>query len=126
MTEPRDVTRVLDLWFADGPTEAADRVLVEALTQIDHTRQRGPHDVPWRYSEMPTALRLLLVAALMLASAGAALLIAAGGLIPAPEPTPTTDEPVTSGPGKVIGTDPSGGWSANRPAVFGNPTGTGS
>jgi len=122
MTEPRDVTRVLDHWFADGPTEAADRVLAEALTQIDHTRQRGPHGVPWRYSEMPTALRLLLVAALMLASAGAALLIAGGGLMPAPEPTPT-DEPVTSGPGMVIGTDSPGGWAATRPEIFGNPAG---
>ena len=123
MTEPRDVTRVLDHWFADGPTEAADRVLAGALTQINHTRQRGPHVVPWRYSEMPTAFRLLLVAALMLASAGAALLIAGGGLTPAPEPTPATDDAVRSGPGMVIGTEASGGWAATRPETFGNPAG---
>ena len=121
---PRDRARPGPVVRGRASTQLSDRALTDALSEIDHTRQLGAHVVPWRYSEMPTPVRLLLVAALLMAvSAGAALLISAGGLIPTPEPTPTTDEPVTSGPGMVIGTDPSGGWSANRPAAFGNPTG---
>jgi hypothetical protein len=114
-----DVRRALDRWFEDGPTESPDRVVNGALLTIDHTQQRGAHIVPWRYSEMPTPIRLLLVAALMVASAGAALFIA-GAL----KPPPSTPEPATNrGPGVLVGSDPQGTWTAQRPAAFGSEAG---
>ena len=116
MTQPREIEQVLDTWFRDGPRELADRALTDALSEIDHTRQLGAHVVPWRYSEMPTPVRLLLVAALMAISAGAALLISAGARNSEPTPSPS---PVELGPGEPIGNDPAGQWVADRPRVFG-------
>ena len=100
MTQPREIEGVLDRWFADGPRELSDRALVAALSEIDHTRQLGAHAVPWRFSEMPTPVRLLLVAALMAVSAGAALFIA-GTQRDSPTPTPTPS-PIADGPGVPI------------------------
>ncbi|MCI0583713.1 MAG: hypothetical protein L0227_12640 [Chloroflexi bacterium] len=122
MTRNRDISRLLGLWLADGPRQAADRVLLSALTEIDHTPQGGAHIVPWRYSDMPTPVRILLVAALMVASAGAALL-AAGQLSPDNAPQPTPDRPQL-GAGILIGSDPQGDWTAERQAVFGAAAGT--
>jgi hypothetical protein len=122
---PREIEGVLDRWFADGPRELSDRALGAALSEIDHTRQLGAHVVPWRYSEMPTPLRLLLVAALMVASAGAAVLLTSGmrnnEITPMPSPSPSA--PAKLGPGAVIGAVSNGDWEAQRPAVFGFPAG---
>jgi hypothetical protein len=124
MTQPREIEHVLDQWFADGPRQLSDRALTDALSEIDHTRQLGAHVVPWRYSEMPTPVRLLLVAALMAVSAGVALLISAGARTNEPTPSPpSSPAPITLGPGEVIGSDGGGESTADRPAVFGYPAG---
>jgi hypothetical protein len=120
MTQPREIEGVLDRWFSDGPRELSDRALADALSEIDHTRQLGAHVVPWRFSEMPTPVRLLLVAALMAVSAGAALLISAGARNNESTPSPS---PAQLGPGELIGTDNAGTWSADRPGSFGFPPG---
>lgn len=121
MTQQRDVEIVVGRWLADGPTEAADRVLLGALTDIERTPQRGAHVVPWRYNEMPTLIRLVLVAALMAASAGAAL-FAAGqfGQDTSPPPSRDVDQ---GGPGVLIGSDAQGDWTADRQATFGSAAG---
>ena len=41
MTGQRDIERVLDQWFEDGPSEIADRVIDDALLTIERTTQRG-------------------------------------------------------------------------------------
>jgi hypothetical protein len=118
MTQPREIEGVLDRWFADGPRELSDRALGAALSEIDQTRQLGAHVVPWRYSEMPTPMRLLLVAALMAASAGAAFILAGGANpdVPPSSPGPST---ASSGPPELIGNSFAGDWVAERAAVFG-------
>jgi hypothetical protein len=39
---PRDIDRILEAWFEDGPTLAADRVVGAALTQVEQTSQAQP------------------------------------------------------------------------------------
>jgi hypothetical protein len=124
MTQPREIEGVLDRWFADGPREFSDRALGQALSQIDHTRQLGAHVVPWRFSEMPTPVRLLLVAALMVASAGAALLVAGATRDQPPDALPSPSPSLQLGEGVLIGSDPQGRWTAARPAAYGSDSGT--
>ena len=40
MTSERDIERILDLWFADGPTQAPDRVLDVVADRIGRQPQR--------------------------------------------------------------------------------------
>jgi hypothetical protein len=123
MSQPREIESVLDRWFSDGPRELSDRALGAAFSEIDHTRQLGAHVVPWRFSEMPTPMRLLLVAALMAASAGAAFILAGGANpdVPPSSPGPPSPGPsvASSGPPEPIGGSFAGDWTAERPAVFG-------
>ena len=65
MTHRRD-EQWLDHWFADGPTEVADRVIEGALTTIESTPQRHVR-VPWRTSNMNALFRVVAVAAAALA-----------------------------------------------------------
>ena len=39
---PRDIDKVLDAWFEEGPTLAADRVVGGALAQAEHLPQVRP------------------------------------------------------------------------------------
>ena len=51
MTTDRDLDRILDDWFADGPSSMADRVVEDALRTIDRTPQsRGALRLPRRYT----------------------------------------------------------------------------
>ncbi|HEX5012727.1 MAG TPA: hypothetical protein VFV72_01120 [Candidatus Limnocylindrales bacterium] len=122
MTQSREIEGVLDRWLADGPRELSDRALGEALSQIDNTRQLGAHVVPWRFSEMPTPVRLLLVAALMAVSAGAALLLSAGMRNDAPDVSPSpapSASPLFLGAGEPVDSVTNGWWIATRRDVFG-------
>jgi hypothetical protein len=123
MTQPREIEHVLDTWFVDGPRELSDRALTDALSEIDHTRQLGAHVVPWRYNEMPTPVRLLLVAALMAVSAAAAVLISGGARNNQPTPSPSPS-PTSRGPGESLGSTPAGDWTTSRAALFGSEAGT--
>jgi alpha-tubulin suppressor-like RCC1 family protein len=48
MSRDRDIERILDRWFEEGPTEVADRVIGSALDTIDKTEQRRVLRVPRR------------------------------------------------------------------------------
>ena len=65
MTADRDIERLLDAWFVDGPTQVPDHVFDEAVDRVDRQPQRPawrlpggtPHDAyrssrssPWRRS----------------------------------------------------------------------------
>jgi hypothetical protein len=52
MTHERDIDRLLDQWFLDGPTEVADRVIREVADQIDRQAQRPA----WRLLRRPIAM----------------------------------------------------------------------
>jgi hypothetical protein len=73
---------------------------------------------------MPTTVRLLLVAALMAASAGAAIFVAGAVHNEPPNATPSPSPPITLGEGALIGADPQGTWSAERAATFESEAGT--
>lgn len=101
MTHEREIERVLDLWFADGPTEAPDRVFDVVIDRIERQSQRPA----WRLSRrvVPVSAYLKPVAAIaavvILAVVGFNLLpldrSGVGGpaptASPSPSPSPSTD-----------------------------------
>jgi hypothetical protein len=58
MTHERDVDRLLDQWFTDGPTVAPDRVLDAVAHRIDRQPQRPAWRFDWRHLGMNTTLKL--------------------------------------------------------------------
>jgi hypothetical protein len=76
MTTDRQLERLLDGWFAEGPTVVADRVIDDVAGRIGHQRQRPTWRLQaGRVPPMSTPARLALVAAAL----GLALL--AGGIL---------------------------------------------
>jgi alpha-tubulin suppressor-like RCC1 family protein len=93
MTRDRDIERVLDRWFEEGPTEVADRVISGALDLVDRTHQRHTQRAPRRYRTMPGLVRLAAAAVVVALLGGAALLALRPGIAPpvggAVTPAPT-------------------------------------
>ena len=76
MTDQRELDRLLGAFFVEGTDELADRVIDAALDQIDHTHQRRPLRVPWRFPTMTMPARLAAAAVIgVLAVAGAFYLV---------------------------------------------------
>jgi dipeptidyl aminopeptidase/acylaminoacyl peptidase len=75
MTGERDIERVLDHWFEDGPSEIADRVVDRALLTIDTTTQtRGALRLPRRFTMNGTMrLAAITLAAVAVVAIGASL-----------------------------------------------------
>jgi hypothetical protein len=48
---PRDIDRILDAWFEDGPTLAADRVVGAALAEVEQVSQARPRTLRARTPE---------------------------------------------------------------------------
>jgi len=94
MTSERDIERVLDHWFAERPTQVADRVLDEVADRIGREPRKPAWQV-WRTRHMNgTAKSLAAVAAVVLvAIVGFALLRPSSG--PSVGTTPTTS-PIAS------------------------------
>jgi hypothetical protein len=107
MIQERDLGRMLDEFFADGPTQAPDRVLLVAGDRIEHQRQRPswlvrPPRVVLRPATRPIAV---LIAILVIALLGATVLtVATPSPTPNPSPTPTpTGSAAVGAPVPVIG-----------------------
>jgi hypothetical protein len=107
MIDDRDLNRLLDTWFADGPVQVADRVIDGTANRI--ARQ---HQLPawrlrsWRFPTMSTPLKLVLIgAALVAALAAGAVLVGGGSRIadptPTPSPTPSPSPTPTASPTAV-------------------------
>jgi len=112
MKPTRDIERTLDQWFAPGPELVPERVLERALTNIEHIPQR--RGIASRRFNMPTNLRLLAVAAVLVAAGGATYLLIGSN-------RKASDQ----GPLPVLGiNDAAATWSAERPGVFGYEAGT--
>ena len=100
MTRDRDIERVLDHWFADGPSVIPDRVMVHALQRVDRTPQRRLAALLARYRPMSASLRLGLAAAAVVAVVVAGMTVfrpAPGpGATPSPSPTaaPSASTPI--------------------------------
>jgi hypothetical protein len=76
MTSERDIERVLDHWFTERPTQAADRVLDEVADRIARQPQQPAWRVSRRDSHVNTNLKALLAVAaiIVVAVAGFAVL----------------------------------------------------
>lgn len=69
MTRDRDIERVLDRFYAEGPTEMPDRVLLGVLDRIERVPQRRLALLT-RFATMNTNLRLAAAAAIVVAVVG--------------------------------------------------------
>jgi len=58
MTHERDIDRLLDHWFSDGPNEAPDRVLDAVSDRIGRQSQRPSWRLKWRHLDMNTTFKL--------------------------------------------------------------------
>jgi hypothetical protein len=102
MTHERDTERLLDLWFADGPTRASDRVIDVVADRIGRQSQRPGWRLDWRRFAMNTNVKIAaaMAAVLIVAVVGYNLLpgspagfggpgpTASPSATPSPTPTP--------------------------------------
>ena len=67
MTQPRDIERLLDQWFADGSSVAPDRVIDIVADRIERQPQRPAWRLDWRHLTInPLAKAGVAIAALVL------------------------------------------------------------
>ena len=115
MTQQRDIERLLDHWFSDGPGQASDRVIDIVTDRIERQSQRPAWRLHWRQIPVNTYMKIAVAAATVLAVAvlGYNLLpgrsTGVGGPPPSANPTvsqtatPTTTPPAPS----TVGATPS-------------------
>src|SRR6478735_6562084 len=99
MTDQRDLDRILGAYFVDGTDELADRVIDAALDQIDHTNQRRPLRLPWRFRTMTMPFRLATAALIGALVLGGAFLLTGGGSRPSTAVPTARPGPVWTGTG---------------------------
>ena len=133
MTSERDIERLLDHWLADGPTEAADRVVVNVADRIGRQRQQPVWRVSWRDSHMNAYLKPLLAVAAVVVIAAAGIAIVGRPSGPgfaanaSPPPTPTPTPPTTPSPEATprwdaVGPNPCGQFGCGGPLTAGTYT----
>jgi len=107
MNQQRDIERLLDHWFSDGPDQAPDRIVNVVTDRIERQSQRPAWRLHWRPSPVNAYAKIAVAAAavLIVAVLGYNLLPAGptgvGAPAPSASPTPTaapTGTPVSSGP----------------------------
>ena len=125
MTDQRSIERLLDEWFADGPSVAPDRVLDVAANRISRQRQRPAWRLlSWRDFHVITTSKMVavLAAVLVIGVIGFALVLRPGGSnvggqgptaapspvatptpAPTPSPSPAVLESGVQGPGTFVG-----------------------
>jgi hypothetical protein len=93
----RDIERVLDGWFADGPTTMPDRFFDAVLGRVDRTSQRRLAGLTTRLLPMNTNVRLAAaIAAVVVIALAAAISIGGPKPLPSPQPSPSPS-PAASG-----------------------------
>jgi hypothetical protein len=100
MTNDRQLERLLDSWFTEGPTQAPDRVVDDVAVRITRQAQRPAWRLqPWRFPAVNTPLKLVLIGAALIAALAAGAVLIGGGpnrafvVTPTPTPTPTPVPP---------------------------------
>jgi hypothetical protein len=118
MTQPRDIERLLDQWFADGSSVAPDRVVDIVADRIGRQPQRPAWRLDWRHHSMTTTIKLAaaIAAIAVLGVIGYTMLpgspTGVGGPAPSATPAPSPSPSASASPS----TSPSA--SAVFPAWF--------
>ncbi len=99
MKPDRDIERLLDRWFADGPTEVPDRVIDVVADRIGRQPQRPAWRLNWKDIHVNTTQR-------MIAAAAAVILVAVVALAIAGRPTDSGIGTPTASPSPVPDTTP--------------------
>ena len=96
---PRDIDRILDAWFEEGPTLAADRLVGAALAEVEQTAQARPlrRGGIFGWDDQRRARLALLAAAVALLALTFGLAIQLR-VIRTPEPSPTPSPSTTASP----------------------------
>ena len=91
MTQPRDIERLLDQWFADGSSVAPDRVIDVVADRIERQPQRPAWRLDWRHLSMSTTFKLAaaMAAVLAIAVVGYSFLPGNGSGVGSPTTAPT-------------------------------------
>ena len=66
MTQQRDIERLLDHWFSDGPGQASDRVIDIVTDRIERQSQRPAWRLQWRPSPVNAYAKIAVAAAAVL------------------------------------------------------------
>jgi hypothetical protein len=103
MTHERDLDRLLDTWFADGPVETPDRVLDDVAARIHRQPQRPAWRLALRENPVNAYLKPLaaIAAVITIAAFGLYLVREPSGVAapaPTPSPTPTIAATASSSP----------------------------
>jgi hypothetical protein len=105
MTQQRDIERLLDHWFSNGPDQASDRVVDTVTDRIERQHQRPAWRLHWRPTTVNAYAKIAVAAAavLLVAVVGYNLLprgsTSVSGQAPTASPSPTpspTPAPTTS------------------------------
>jgi hypothetical protein len=107
MNPDRDLDHLLDRWFADGPREVANRVVLEVAERIERQPQLPAWRLPWRHVQMNPKIRWLAAAAavLMVAVVAGAKLFGSSSNVGPPGPSPTqiaTASPMPSATSRIV------------------------
>jgi hypothetical protein len=106
MTTDHDTqTRIVVAWLREDAHENAERVLLAALNEVDHTRQRRSWWPAWRFSNMNNLAKVLVATAAVVIVAVAGINFFPGsetgtGAVPpssSPAPSPSPSPSVTPG-----------------------------
>jgi hypothetical protein len=107
MTDDRELGRLLDRWFEDGPIEAADRVIDVVADRIGRQPQVPAWRATRRFRPMFNSIKLVGAAAGVVVAAGLALYMlgtpgGSGGHTPSPSAVATPSASVASSPAASI------------------------
>ena len=123
MNSRREIERVLETWFVDGPTVMPDRVFDAVFDRVERTPQRRLARLHMRLTEMTPRIRLI-------AAAAAAVLVAVVGyslIGRGPEPNIGATPSPSSGPtfDPTVPAALRGRWNGGTRAMPGIPAGSG-
>lgn len=98
MTQQRDIERLLDHWFDDGPGQAPDRVVDIVTDRIERQSQRPAWRLHWRSSPVNAYTKIAVAAAAVLIVAVVGYNLLPGRSTGVGGPAPSTSAPPTATP----------------------------
>ena len=115
MTHERDIDRLLDLWILDGPTQVADRVILDVAARID----RQPQRPAWRFLRRPTPMTSSVRWAVVLVAV--ALIAVVGFVVIGRRPS---DSDISASPTPTVESSPTSSSATMMPDTPQSPAGS--